>query len=170
MMDPAFAAECRDTVMSTDGLFRYTLWRQFDLANPRYVMFVGLNPSVADHLEDDPTVRRCVDFAKRWGYGALCMANLFAFRATSPAVMKARADPIGPDNDRWLTAMARDAGLIVGAWGKDGSHRGRDQEVLTAIGPMRCLRFNADGSPQHPLYVPAATLPTNLLSAKAVAG
>ena len=75
---------------------RYALWRIWEKGAPM-VMFVGLNPSTADETQDDPTIRRCIDFAKRWGYGGLYMLNIFAFRATNPKDMKAAADPVGPD-------------------------------------------------------------------------
>ena len=69
-------------------------------------MVIGLNPSTADEVTDDPTVRRCINYAKAWGYAGLCMTNLFAYRATDPVVMKAVAEPIGPDNDRYLAECA----------------------------------------------------------------
>ena len=79
-------------------------------------MFVGLNPSTADEVTDDPTIRRYIAFAGAGGYGALCMTNLFAFRATDPDDMKAAAEPIGPQNDFHLQRLARGAGVVVAAW------------------------------------------------------
>jgi hypothetical protein len=78
-------------------------------------MFVGLNPSTADEGGDDPTIRRCVGFARDWGYSGLCMTNLFAFRATQPKDMLAQADPVGPNNDETLTRLAKEAKVIVAA-------------------------------------------------------
>jgi len=72
--------------------FRYSLWHQWGDDSLGYAMFIGLNPSTADETLDDPTVRRCINFARDWGYGALCMTNLFAFRSTDPSVMKAHPD------------------------------------------------------------------------------
>ena len=123
-------------------------------------MVCGLNPSTADETKDDPTIRRCIDFAKRWGFGALCMTNLFAWRDTKPENMKSAAEPIGCDNDRWLLHCAKGAGLVIAAWGKHGSHLGRASKVLTMLPTVHCLRTNGDGSPAHPLYIPATTLPT----------
>ena len=98
----------RETVFSPCRRWRYTLWRDWmdDVLeleeragnnSAKYAMFIGLNPSTADETRDDPTVRRCVGFAKSWGYGALCMTNIFAWRDTDPAGMKAdfRAGMIG---------------------------------------------------------------------------
>lgn len=124
------------------------------MMNQSYAMFVGLNPSTADEVANDPTIRRCVDYAKRWGYGALCMVNLFAYRTAEPDVMKAHAAPIGDENDRWLMELAKDAGVIVAAWGVDGTHLNRDKEVKRLLaGKLSCLVKTKDGHPGHPLYL-----------------
>lgn len=116
-------------------------------------MFIGLNPSVADEVQDDPTIRRCAAFAKAWGYGALCMSNLFAFRATDPADMIAADDPVGPDNDRYLTDLASNAGVVVAAWGTNGTHRSRDLAVRAMIPNLHYLHKTKAGHPGHPLYL-----------------
>ena len=82
---------------------RYTLWRTWDSSLP-YCQFIGLNPSTADETKDDPTVRRCIAFSKMWGYGALCMTNLFGFRSTDPAGLLTVEDPVG-DNDAHLVRV-----------------------------------------------------------------
>jgi hypothetical protein len=122
-------------------------------------MFIGLNPSTADEVQDDPTIRRCIGYAKEWGYGAFCMTNIFAFRATDPRVMKTQADPVGPENDKWLTECAKDAGLIVAAWGAHGGHRNRDEEVIKLVDNIMCLGTTKDGYPRHPLYLPKTAKP-----------
>src|SRR5437763_12292606 len=106
----------RRTVFSACRAYRYALWREAAPGRPGYALVIGLNPSAADETADDPTVRRCRDFARRWGYGALCLANLFAYRATEPAALKAAAAPVGRGNDRWLTRLAAAAGVVVAAW------------------------------------------------------
>jgi hypothetical protein len=113
----------RETTFSACRAYRYVLWREFGglLDDSRYVMFIGLNPSTADETNDDPTVRRCIGYTSAWGYGALCMTNLFALRATDPALMLKADDPVGPDNDTHLVEFARGADVIVAAW---GSRRG----------------------------------------------
>lgn len=138
--------------------YRYDLWRRWS-TDKGYVMFIGLNPSTADETNDDPTIRRCIDFAKRWGFGELCMANLFAFRATQPRDMKAAADPVGPDNNRSLQTLADGASIIIAAWGKDGTYQGRDKQVLKMLPRLHCLKQNKDGTPAHPLYLKSELTP-----------
>ena len=149
----------KGAVLSPCRRYRYVLTREWAAATG-YAMFIGLNPSTADETQDDPTIRRCVAFAKAWGYSGLCMANLFAFRATDPKDMKATADPVGPDNDLWLKQSAAGAGIVVAAWGANGAYKGRDAEVLAMIDPLHCLKLTKDGCPGHPLYLPAASTPT----------
>jgi hypothetical protein len=122
-------------------------------------MFIGLNPSTADERQDDPTIRHCVAFAKKWGYGALCMANLFAFRATQPKQMMGAVDPVGRDNDRTLRELSAGAGIVIAGWGNLGAHRNRAEEVRALISRLHCLKQNANGAPAHPLYLKADTVP-----------
>lgn len=141
----------QSAVFSSDRIYRYELRRTWDASLPT-VAFVGLNPSTADETADDPTIRRCIGFAKRWGYGGLVMLNLFAFRATDPRVMRSATDPVGPDNDWHLTHVK--AETIVAAWGAGGLYRGRDHEVWHLLGGrLSALGFTKDGHPRHPLYV-----------------
>lgn len=176
----------RTTIFSPCRRYRYKLWREWDvdsltgccddLAHPdEYLMVIGLNPSTADEAKDDPTIRKCIGFAKRLGYGALCMTNLFAFRATDPRAMKREANPIGSDNDLHLKVCAENAGLIVAAWGVNGAHLRRNKQVFDLIEiKMRtvcCLRKTKSGHPEHPLYVPYDARPVSyndidLLAAK----
>ncbi|MCX7173809.1 MAG: DUF1643 domain-containing protein [Proteobacteria bacterium] len=151
----------RDIIFSPCRTYRYTLWREW-IGGERFAMFVGLNPSTADETNDDPTIRRCINFAKMWGYEALCMTNAFAFRTTDPRDMMAAEDPVGPDNDRHLVELARAAGIVVAAWGNHGTHRGRDAQVLALLPDLHCLQLTADGHPGHPLYLPKALLPIPL--------
>lgn len=121
-----------------------------------------LNPSTATEDEDDPTIRRCIDFAKRWGGGTLEVGNLFAYRSTDPAELAKQGDPVGPGNDEALVTIARRADLLVAAWGSGGRLNGRSHEV-TALLVSRphtnlfVLGLTKLGQPQHPLYVPAKT-------------
>lgn len=144
--------------------YRYTLWRHngigmHNVEKSRYVNFIMLNPSTADEVKNDPTVARCVRYALDWGYEAMCVTNIFAFRATDPKVMKAQDDPIGPDNDRWLAQIAKDAHLVVAAWGTHGQFKSRSTDVLKLL-PQRpqVLRLGAK-EPWHPLYLPASLKP-----------
>ena len=148
----------RDATFSDCRTYRYALWRLWDETKP-YAMIIGLNPSTANETEDDPTIRRCINFASDWGYGGLCMVNLFAFRATEPKVMLSASDPVGAENDSWLQALAKDAGVIVGAWGNDGGFNNRSSDVMGMLPEMRCLKQNKTGEPAHPLYQPRSATP-----------
>lgn len=165
----------RQCEFSSDRIYRYTLWREWDVDSltgcaddlPRvheYLAVIGLNPSTADETQDDPTIKKCVKFAKRWGFGALCMTNLFAYRSTFPRDLLKVDDPTGPENLQHLFMAARDAGMVLAAWGKSvpiiSSRAEFVSGVLKAGGVnLFALRKNSDGSPQHPIYVPDATEP-----------
>ncbi len=141
-----------DAKLSSCRNYRFALWRTWDESKP-FAMIIGLNPSTADEVQDDPTITRCINFAKSWGYGGVCMANLFAFRATEPSVMKSQSDPVGADNDVWLTNLAKDAGVVVAAWGNDGSHLNRSSVVKELVPNLHYLKMNKSGEPAHPLYL-----------------
>ena len=137
---------------SKDRKYRYTLWRIWDEKKP-YVMFICLNPSTADETEDDPTVRRCIGFAERWGYGAVCMTNLFAYRATDYKKMKSANNPIGEENDKYLKKIAKDAAIIVAAWSNHGTFMNRSKQVRKILPNLHYLKLNKSGEPSHPLYL-----------------
>lgn len=147
----------KSATLSPCRRYRYTLWRSW--GDGPFAMFIGLNPSTADETEDDPTIRRCIGFARDWGYSAVCMTNLFAWRATKPADMLAAADPVGPDNDRLLLSAAAQAGVVVAAWGVHGSYLQRDEQVRGMVQHLHCLRLTKDGAPGHPLYLPKHLTP-----------
>ena len=144
--------------LSPCGRYRYGLWRRWS-AGRGELLVVGLNPSRADGHCDDPTLRRCIGFAQAWGFQGLRVANLFAWRARDPVQLRRVGDPVGPDNDRWLLQLAEGAELILAAWGNRGQWQGRDQRVLTLLGPWHCLGFSAQGAPLHPLYLPRSCRP-----------
>jgi hypothetical protein len=140
--------------------YRYGLWRVWDINKPR-VMFIGLNPSTADETADDPTIRRCINFAKLWGYGGLYMTNLFAFRATNPKVMMAWREPVGVDNDEALIRYRDKSALIIAAWGACELAIDRGGVVAQLLGTdLHCLGRTQSGAPRHPLYVKADTPPS----------
>ncbi len=132
--------------------YRYALWRLWDNTQPS-VLFIALNPSTASETHNDPTIRRCIGFARAWGYGGVYVANLFAYRATQPKLLKEAPDPIGPDNDPWLRDLAAQSNLIVAAWGNHGSFQSRSIEVLPWLPAMQCLGITKQGQPKHPLYL-----------------
>lgn len=145
-------------VLSECRTYRYELWRRWNKELP-YCVFIGLNPSTADETVDDPTINRCKKFAADWGYGGLCMVNLFAFRATDPPDMKQAIDPVGPDNNKYLMKAVKDAGVVIAAWGTDGGFHGRDEEIIELIDNLSCLSITRGGFPGHPLYLKANLKP-----------
>lgn len=139
------------------GRYRYTLSRRW--GDGELCAFVMLNPSTATAELDDPTIRRCINFAKSWGFAGLEVRNIFALRATNPRELYKVADPIGPDNNAAIIELA-DLPLIVAAWGVHGIYHGRGDDVRRLLLPKanwKCLRKTAQGHPGHPLYVPAWT-------------
>lgn len=152
-------------IISDDGVYRYRLIRGWDASLPR-CCFVMLNPSVADHAIDDPTCRRCVGYAKAWGFGSLTIVNLFALRSTDPAALRSHPNPVGPENDGHILDVASDVPLVVAAWGSHGSLFGRSAAVRRLLRDrgirLDCLAKTKGGEPGHPLYLPANLTPVPL--------
>lgn len=142
----------RGAVLSPCRRYRYQLTRTWD-ESLATVAFVGLNPSTADATLDDPTVRRCVGFARDWGFGSLVLVNLFALRSTAPAKLYSARDPVGPENNRWLRLAREYAETVVAAWGVHGELHGREREVRRLVPNLRCLGRTSAGHPRHPLYL-----------------
>jgi hypothetical protein len=132
------------------GDYRYKLTRVWDPALP-VITFVLLNPSTADEAQLDPTLRRCVGFAKRERYGGMLILNLYAFRTKDPKVMMAATDPIGPDNDR---VLANVTGTVVAGWGTNADPA-RVSQAVALLPPLHALGVTKEGHPRHPLYIPA---------------
>jgi hypothetical protein len=151
--------------LSGDGVYRYWLGREWDDTERQPVTFVMLNPSTADATDDDPTIRRCIGFAKSWGYKSLSVVNLFAFRATDPkALLKAgkTRDVIGPENQATLDHWLHNSRLVVAAWGAAPWAQKRAREVMNYFISVNfaCIRQTKSGAPEHPLYLPGDLKPT----------
>lgn len=150
--------------------WRYLLWRRWDAAKP-VANFLMLNPSTADEVKLDPTCARARDYAERWGYGALIVTNIFAFRNTNPNRMKAAKDPVGPGNDAAIVRAARESGIVVCAWGNHGSFLERSLAVRALLNKSNIkphvLRVNANGEPAHPLYLPGRLEPISWAASSA---
>lgn len=146
-IEPATFSPCRT--------WRYRLERRWD-SGPT-VAFILLNPSTADETAVDPTIRRCIGYAQRWGFGALVVGNIFAFRSTDPKGLYRAPDPIGPDNDRWIDRIAAGTDRLICGWGLHGAHQDRGRIVARRLRPWRpmALSITADGQPGHPLYLRA---------------
>ena len=140
-----------DAILSECKTYRYVLSRTWD-ESKGYALFIGLNPSTADGEKDDPTINRCIDYAKSWGYGGIKVVNLFAYRATLPSDLKQASNPIGPENDKFIRKFQKDAEVIIAAWGDDGVFKDRYKEILKLTPSLKCLKINKSGQPAHPLY------------------
>lgn len=146
----------RDAVISDCGTYRYLLSREW--ADGPTCTFIMLNPSTADGKQDDPTIRRCINFAKRERCGKLFVVNLMAFRATDPSKLPLDDRAVGPDNSNYIFKVAAETdGPIISAW---GANKAADRYALSFMKAARrrdlqlyCLKLTASGHPGHPLYV-----------------
>ena len=143
----------KTATISPSGLYRYRLGRTWGIGET--CLFVMLNPSTADAERDDATIRKCMGFARRWGFDGIEVVNLFAYRATDPKMLRRVADPVGPLNDQIIEHEAILHPLIVAAWGANGGLLGRSTRVRKLLGPSaKCFRIGKTGEPDHPLYQP----------------
>lgn len=149
-------------VYSDCEVYRYSLTRIWDEQAPR-VVFIMLNPSTATEVQNDPTIQRCEQRARKLGFGGFCAVNIFAIRATDPRDMRAASDPEGPDNMAALDAAAQWADLSIAAWGVHAEHRNQGPIVaarLRAAGHrLHQLGLTKAGHPRHPLYLPYTAQP-----------
>ncbi len=167
------------TTFSPCRKWRYTLTRlvpvtftfaERNIDEPRrMIQFIGLNPSTADEVVNDNTIRRCINFASEWGFTCMVMTNLFAWRDTDPAKMKRAAEPIGADNDYWIKTVAQEADMVVACWGNHGKHLERGPRVIGMFAgdeslqkKLHHLGLTDQGHPNHPLYLPKKLQPIKL--------
>jgi len=162
-------------VLSSCGRYRYLLWRNTKAARvheqsfklhhhepARTITMIMLNPSTADGIQDDPTIRRCISFASRMGATHLFVANLFASRATKPLDLLGFKDPVGAENMRFVRKAVDRADLVVCAWGTQTNSRMRQlmQAQINALAvelkdeELWSFGVTKNGSPRHPLYLP----------------
>jgi hypothetical protein len=167
-------------MFSSDNVYRYSLWRIWDAAEPP-LMIIGLNPSTATAITNDPTISREIRYAMAWGHGGLIKTNLFGYRSTDPAALREVEDPVGPNNNLTIRRLTREPVLIkynvlgryvwkqyklpsmvLAAWGKGGLYLDQHQKVLDFLPKIDiyCLGRNREGTPTHPLYQRADLRPT----------
>lgn len=170
--------------ISPCGKYRYMLWREWrgthdpnhwkwltelngkvcvdgggrPLGEPKPCVFIMLNPSTADGLTDDPTIRKCVGFAAQWKYEKLIVVNLFAYRATNPQQLYAVEDPVGYQNQHWVRRAVQDAGRVICAWGSHGALHKQHQTMMgwldaEDVQPIHIGNLTSNGQPKHPLYL-----------------
>lgn len=154
---PLLLSKPKNAVISPDSKYRYALSRVWDI-KLKVCVFIGLNPSIADADIDDPTIRRCVNFARGWGCGSLIMLNLFAYRATDLNEMLAAPNPSGESSTLAIKEFVNPHDLIICAWGNHGTHLGRNKYIKWLLTEQGChdlwaLEVNKSGQPKHPLYV-----------------
>lgn len=150
-------------LFSPDRKHRFKLWRSIgnehkygDLA----VLFIGLNPSTANETQDDPTIRRCEEFAKQWGFSKMYMGNLFSYVTAYPKELTVENCLKNDDENRLaLSKMARESLRVVLCWGNNGWIRNQGKEIAEYIDtqstcPPVCFGINKNGQPKHPLYLP----------------
>lgn len=143
----------RWAVLSDDGLYRYELGRRWtpSLEGGRgRIVWVMLNPSIADASIDDQTIRRCVHYSRRDGFDDLVVVNLYAYRSSKPDVLRRVPDPAGPENADYLGRHFADAAMVVAAWGANPMTRWCQASDRIEHRPLYCLGTTGDGSPRHP--------------------
>ncbi|MCG8406707.1 MAG: DUF1643 domain-containing protein [Phycisphaerales bacterium] len=157
----------RTAWLSSCGRYRHALGRHWD-QGLGYALFIGLNPSTADGQSDDPTIRRCMRFARDWGFGGLEMCNLFDWRATDPKRLPRKQIAVSDKNDPAMGCRAMKAGIVIACWGHVPWARKRIDEVQTERfaafqretgNRVHCLGLTKSGFPRHPLFVRADTKP-----------
>jgi hypothetical protein len=145
----------KGAIISECKRYRYQLWRIWDRTQPK-VLFIMLNPSTANAEKDDPTIKRCISFAKSWGYGGLYVGNLFAYRSTDPKGLLVAEDIGGTDGLNHWIQMSNLSESVICAWGNSSliqKLKPRLELLKTLDKPLFCIQTSKDGTPKHPLYL-----------------
>jgi len=150
-----------NAIFSPDRRYRYVLTRIWDKTK-KMCCFIGLNPSTADEIVDDNTVRRCIEYAKNWGFGMLNILNIFAIRGSNPIIIEQVDDPVGIDNDRWIAETCKASDLVIAAWGNHGIYKDRCVKIINLVPNFHYLRLTKIGQPSHPLYLKKSLVPIPL--------
>lgn len=146
---------------SDDKMYRYKLWRIWDEELLK-VMFIGLNPSKANETSNDPTIRRCINFARSWGYGGMYMCNLFAYISTDPKKLNKSGEDITINNRILLeTGTNYECGKVIFCWGAFKEAKERSKDIIELFHNPYCIAVTKDGIPRHPLYLPGNYKPIN---------
>jgi len=163
-MNTLFEDTVKGAIISACQKYRYSLWRIWDNTKPN-VLFIMLNPSTADADIDDPTIRRCIGFAKSWGYGGVYVGNLFAYRSTNPKELLKAINPIGDDNIFHLQAMSSRCEIAVCAWGNSAivTKLCKNKPLSVIQIALNYLELSNDGTPKHPLYLRSDLKPVEYL-------
>jgi hypothetical protein len=150
----------KDALITEDTMYRYWLSRIWDEDKPR-IIFIMLNPSTADHMIDDPTIKRVIQFSMDWGYGGVYVVNLYAYRSTKPEGLGTTPDPVGPENRKHILTLIQNKELkvdrVVYAWGNGEKEPDWLREIVKE--PF-CIALSKKGIPRHPLYLKGDLQPT----------
>ncbi|MDO8459475.1 MAG: DUF1643 domain-containing protein [Nanoarchaeota archaeon] len=141
-----------EAIYSDCEKYRYTLSRTWDNKLDG-ILFIGLNPSTATELKNDPTVTRMINYAKAWNFGSITVCNAFAFRSTFPKDLKKTEEPVGEENDKYIMNEAQKSKMIMAAWGNHAQYLGRSKQILSSLGTVHHLGITKQGEPRHPLYL-----------------
>jgi len=159
MMRPLFNDDSAGAQFSDDGIYRFRLWRKWS-SKPR-ACFCMLNPSTGNETVLDPTLQRCIGFARKWGCGGIDVVNLFAIVSPDPSILRTHPDPVGPGNDEHILDVGIQAKLVVFGWGAFPMAAARAREVASLLAASGvtpwCLGVTKAGQPRHPLYVSGDT-------------
>ncbi len=139
-------------IFSKDKKYRYVLERNWDNTKSS-VLFIGLNPSTADEFENDPTIRRLIGFAERWGYGGLYVCNLFGFRTPYPKELFKVKKPVGPRNDYYIKKIQKKAAKTILIYGNHGEKLNRHLDIQKLVKDPYCVQISKRKMPMHPLYL-----------------
>ena len=142
---------------SEDRKYRYKLWRIWDETKNK-VQFIGLNPSKANESDQDPTVTRCINFAKSWGFGGMYMTNLFAYVSTDPKKLITSGEDLYINN-RILLEVSLECEIVVFCWGCFKEAKKRAKDIIELFSEPYCMRITKTGNPEHPLYLPGNLKP-----------
>lgn len=143
----------KQAIFSKCNKYRYSLSRIWD-TEKESCLFIGLNPSTADAVKDDPTLRKLIAYARSWGFGGFELCNLFAIRSSHPEIISKCEDPIGQLNTSYLHAAIASNHRHILIWGNWGEQHTSIENLLELIQDPLCLGHNLNGSPKHPLYLP----------------
>lgn len=164
MQSSLFEESNKGAILSECETYRYQLWRIWDESKPK-VLFIMLNPSTADADIDDPTIRRCIGFAKSWGYGGLFVGNIFAYRSTEPKGLFEADDAVGVDNNYHLEQMSEKCEIAVCAWGNSpivNKMNTTHKPLKNVRIPLHYIELSKDGTPKHPLYLKSELKPVKI--------
>ena len=142
----------KGAIFSEDRKYRYALWRVWSPNKP-LLMAIGLNPSIASEIKDDPTITRLMSRAYKTGYGGFLMANLFALVSTDPKALLNNGNAVGELTDYYIKEMVKLSKVQLCGWGSFKPVIHRASEVYKILTNPFCLGVNADGQPKHPLYI-----------------